>query len=482
MYNSKPILMKFITKLHYILLLIVVFTTSLTSCSDEFLEIIPKGRLIAEKVVDYDKMFYNLNLVNMRSTNAQVPMGAELVAFEPYFTATDLRTQRLYKWEARVYEDEQNAAELENTMENLYIYNKIINEVMSATEGSEQEKASLQAEALAGRAWVYFMVTNYYGMPYNEETSGTDLGFPIVLEADLVADNFTRATVEENYELMVSDLTKAIPNLPMQVNSRFRFSRAAGKALLGKIYTFMGKYEEAKPMLEQALGEMKNIGIEAGLLDYNNGYRSQRVDTDPESLYGKQIINNWANTSNELVVKPEVMALYQETDLRLQALYVKTARGNNAPYPVEGVYRKQKGSGQTFYGVRVPELYLLLAEVRARLNDLNAATTLLEDFRAHRMPIAEADVPAATASNREALLKYIFDERLREFAALGFHWFDMRRLTVDQDIPTPASNYSHILYDAEGNVIEEYKLTQDRLVLRFPKSVMDQNPNLINND
>ncbi|WP_442845112.1 RagB/SusD family nutrient uptake outer membrane protein [Leeuwenhoekiella sp. H156] len=474
--------MKFIFKHLYILLLSVVFTTTVTSCSDEFLEIIPKGRLIAEKVVDYDKMFYNLNLVNMRSTNAQVPMGAELVAFEPYFTATDLRTQRLYKWEGRIYEDEQNAAELENTMENLYIYNKIINEVMSATEGSEQEKASLRAEALAGRAWVYFMVTNYYGLPYNEETSDTDLGFPIVLEADLVANNFTRATVEENYELMVSDLTQAIPNLPVQVESRFRFSRAAGKALLGKVYTFMGKFEEARPMLEQALSEMNNIGIEAGLLDYNKGYRSQRVDTDPESLYGKQIINNWANTSNELVVRSEVMDLYEESDLRLKALYVKTSRGNNAVYPVEGVYRKQIGSGQTFYGVRVPELYLLLAEVRARLNDLNTATSLLEDFRAHRMPITEAGVPATTASNREALLRYIFDERLREFAALGYHWFDMRRLTVDADLPTPVSEYSHILYNAEGTVLEEYTLTQDRLVLRFPQTVIDQNPNLINNN
>ena len=482
MYNSKPILMKFISKLYILLVFLVASTISLTSCSEEFLEIIPKGQLIAEKVIDYDKMFYNLNLINMRSTNAQVPLGAELAAFEPYFGAADLRTQRLYKWEARVYEDEQNAAELENTMENLYIYNKIINEVMSATEGSEQEKLALRAEALAGRAWVYFMLTNYYGMPYNEETSGSELGFPMVLEADLVADNFTRATVKENYELMVSDLTTAIPNLPTQVESRFRFSRAAGKALLGKIYTFMGKFEEARPMLEQALTELNSIGVDARLLDYNNGYSSQRVDTDPESLYGKQFVNNWANTSNELVVKAEVMDLYEENDIRLNALYVTTARGSGAPYPVEGVYRKQKGSGQTFFGVRVPEVYLLLAEVRARVNDLDAATELLEDFRAHRMPLEEAGIPAATASNRETLIEYIFDERLREFAALGYHWFDMRRLTVDPDIPTPVNAYTHTVYNTDGTVQENYELTQQRLVLRFPQSVMDQNPNLINND
>ena len=473
--------MKFISKMHYKVLFFMVSLLLVSSCSDDFLEIIPKGKLIAEKVVDYDKMFYNLSLINMGTTNAQVPLGGEMVAFDPYFSNSDLRTQRLYRWEGLVYEDEQNAAELENTMENLYIYNKIINEVPDATEGSEQEKASLQAEALAGRAWVYFMLINYYGQPYNEETSDTDLGFPIVVEADLVATNFKRATVKEVYEFMVSDLTKAIPNLPTQVISRFRFSRAAGKALLGKIYTFMGKFEEARPMLQDALKEMSSIGIEAELLDYNNGYSSQRVDRDPESLYGKQFVNNWANTSNELVVKPEVMDLFEENDFRLQFLFSQTARAGGA-YPLEGVYRKQKGSGQTFFGVRVPELYLLNAEIKCRTNDLAGAVKVLKDFRAHRMPVDHAGIPEDIANDKIKLLKFIFDERLREFAALGYHWFDMRRLTVDPVIPTPFTAYSHTVYNADGSVKGEYDLTKERLVIRFPQTVMDQNPNLINND
>ncbi len=473
--------MKLIHKINYKALSFCVIILMLNSCSEEFLEIIPKGKLIGEKVVDYDKLFYNLNLINMGATNAQVPLGTELLAVESFFSSTDLRTQKLYRWEADIYNDEDNSSELELTMENLYIYNKIINEIMDATEGSEIQKKSILAEAKAGRAWTYFLLINYYGLPYNEVTSSTDLGFPIIKEADLVAKDFKRATVKEVYDFIVNDLTMAIPDLPTNVVSRFRFTQPAGKALLGKVYTFMGKFSEAKPLLDDALTDMSNVGIEVHLIDYNQGYKSQRVDTDPESLYGKQFVNNWANTNNELIVKPEVMGLYGENDLRLKYLYSNKAR-TGAVYAIDGAYRKVTGSGQTAFGVRVPEIYLLNAEVKARLNELPAAVEVLLSFRKNRMPEADALVPSSIASNKIELVKFIFDERLREFAALGFHWFDIRRLTVDKDIPEPVSSYTHTLYNSDGSVKNEYALTKNRLVLRFPKTVMDQNPNLTNND
>ncbi|WMI64136.1 RagB/SusD family nutrient uptake outer membrane protein [Aestuariibaculum sp. YM273] len=465
--------------IHY-KLLFLLFAAIFTSCSDDFLEVIPKGRLIAEKVVDYDKMFYNLNLVNMRSTNAQVPLGPEFIAFEPQFSSADLRTQRLYKWEALVYEAEQNSGELENTMENLYIYNKIINEVLQATDGLEQDKLALQAEAKVGRAWVYLLLINYYGLPYNSETSATDLGFPLITEADLVASNFTRATVKEVYDFIIEDLTSAIPYLPTSVISRFRLTKATGNALLGKTYMFMGEFDKAEPYLEDAYNQMSNMGIEARLIDHNQGYSGQRVDTDPESLYGKQIVNNWANTSSEFAVKPEVMALYNENDLRLN-LYSPNIRGGGA-YSVEGANRKVTGSGQTACGVRIQEIYLFNAEVKCRLNDLEGAVEVLEEFRRHRMPAEFAVVPTDITSDKEALLRFIFDERLREFAGLGFYWFDVRRLTVDVDIPTPVSNFTHTVYDSQGNVVSSHTLTKERLVLRFPQTVLDQNPNLTDND
>jgi len=473
--------MKNIYKAYYKILIclsILVFG----SCSNEFLEIVPKGQLIGEKVVDYDKLFYNLNLVNLRSANGQAYLGAESTAFEPFFGNTELRRQRFFKWEANVYDNDENMGELEVPMENLYIYNKIINEILIATDGTEEQKRVLQAEAKAGRAWVYFLMVNYFGMPYNDQTSSTDLGFPIVTVADLAATDFKRATVQENYDLIIKDLTEAIPDLPTGIDSRFRFTRAAAKGLLGKVYTFMGKFAEARPLLDEALVEQYNIGIEVGLIDYNEQYERPNAQLDPQNLYGKQIvIAAIANRQYELVVKPEVMALYNENDLRFQLLYTPSLQSGD-PIPIDGAYKKNVGTSQSQIGVRVPELYLLSAEVKCRLNDLSGAVDDVEFLRERRLMPGFSEVPAEIASDREALLRFIFDERLREFALEGYHWFDMRRLTVDPDLATPVSSYTHKIYNADGSLQDEYQLTQERLVIKFSPTVMDQNPNLINND
>ena len=68
-------------------------------------------------------------------------------------------------------------------------------------------------EAMAGRAWTYFLLINYYGKPYSAATAATDPGFPIIQVADVTTTTFTRASVQEVYDFIIKDLTTAIPNL-----------------------------------------------------------------------------------------------------------------------------------------------------------------------------------------------------------------------------------------------------------------------------
>ena len=67
-------------------------------------------------------------------------MGDEIAAVEPYFSGAALRSQRLFRWDDLIYEPEQNAPELAVPMTNIYLYNKVIAEVMNSTDGTEQEK------------------------------------------------------------------------------------------------------------------------------------------------------------------------------------------------------------------------------------------------------------------------------------------------------------------------------------------------------
>lgn len=466
----------------------ILLYSLLFSCKKSFLEVTPKGKLIAQNVSDYNLLLNNLELVNI-DASAQVPMGDEVAAVEPYFSGAAVKTQRLFRWDNVVYEPSENAAETEVPLKNIYTYNKIINEVPAAADGTEQQKRSIQAEALAGRAWTNFLLINYFGKPYQAATAAADPGFPVLKQADVTETKFTRASVKEVYDFIIDDLTRAIPNLPEKTTHRIRMSKAAAEGLLGKVYLFMGKPNEALAQLNAAITDLGNSVIPVGLYDYNVtfgpggdflpiGLFGPLYPYTPnirESLYGKQAFNYWTFSANELVITKKTADLYDATDLRLN-FYAKAAFFG-PDYP-NGLLRKI-GPSSLQFGVLVPDLYLLRAECKARLNDLTGAKEDVETLRKNRMPLASSAVPAAIASQQLSLLKFIFEERIREFAVNGYRWFDMRRLSVDPLFGN--STFTHTLYSETGSVLSTFTFKPERFVLRFPQKVMDENPGMQNN-
>lgn len=474
-----------------ILLLLVI---SSVSCKKSFLEITPKGKLIAQKTADYDLLLNNLDLLNVTNVGldalAQVPMGDEVAAIDQYFTGAALRTQRLFQWEDVIYEPEQDANEMVYTMKSIYTYNKIINEVMNSTEGTDQQKKSLQAEAMAGRAWTYFLLINYYGKPYSA-SAATDPGYPIVKESDVTQDKFTRASVKEVYDFIVSDLTTAIPNLP-NTTHRLRMSKAAAEATLGKVYVFMGKYTEALQQLNAALADLSGTAIPVAFYDYNStfapggaflpvslfGPAYPTVVNNTENIYSKQFVDNWTFTNSEIVITSQTAALYGADDLR-RKFYGNTPFPAGTPYP-NGMLRR-KGPIAVQFGVILPDIYLLRAECKARLNDLSGAKADVEALRVKRMPAASATVADAVATDQTALIKFILDERIREFAVQGFRWFDMRRLSVDPQFSSMVGTTHNLYSYSSGTILSTFTLKPERLVMRFPEKVINQNPGMQNN-
>ena len=466
----------------------VLLTTALVSCKKDFLEVVPKGKLVAQKVSDYSLLLSNLDLINIGAI-AQVAMSDEVAAIEPYFTGASLKTQRLFRWDDVIYQPGEDAAEIKAPMQNIYLFNKIINEVPNATEGTEQQKDAIAAEAMAGRAWTYFLLINYFGKPYNQSTSATDPGFPIVKDADVTATKFTRASVKEVYDFIVNDLLTAIPNLPSKTTHRARMSKAAAEGLLGKVYLFMGNSNDALPQLNAALTDIGNAEIPVRLYDYNVtfapggaflpiGLFGPAYPSTPniqESVFAKQGYNSWTFSASELVLSRQTVDLFDTSDLRLK-FYSKAAYFG-PDYP-NGLLRKM-GPSNLQYGVLVSDLYLLRAECKARLNDLPGAKTDLETLRKNRMPLANSNVPVAIASQQLPLLKFIFDERIREFAVMGYRWFDMRRLSVDPLFSN--GTFTHTLYLATGSVASTFTLKPERLTLRLPQKLMDENPGMQNN-
>ena len=457
------------------LLLVFVLLTTLASCKKSFLEILPKGRIIATKTSDYDLLLNQLDLINIPS-NSQVLLGDEISFIEPGWTGATFKEKQLFKWEPDLYNADEDASETLIPTRNLYIYNKVINEVMDATEGTELTKKSIQAEAYAGRAWTNFLLIQYFGKPYQASTAATDPGFPLINQADINAKNFTRASVQQIYDLIVSDLTNAIPNITsVGVPFRSRMSKAAAQGILAKVYIFMGKYEEALPLLNASIDNLSKSAVNTSLVNYTTAFQgSPTIVNDIENVYAKNMSYPYASAGNRLLwLTPEAAALFKASDQRLIRLYLSTTFPNGLK-----LY-KRTVTGTYNIGLRVPDLYLLRAEVKARLEDLAGAKADVELLRQNRMPAADVPVPAAIAANKPALLKFIIEERIREFAVTGYRWFDMRRLSVDPLFGT--NTFQHLVYNATGVVSETFNFKPERFVLRFSPKIMSENPTLQNN-
>jgi hypothetical protein len=128
-------------------------------------------------------------------------------------------------------------------------------------------------------------------------------------------------------------------------------------------------------------------------------------------------------------------------------------------------------------GIYLPDVELMQAECEARAGNIEAATSIVTSFREKRMPADEAKVAVI---EKNGLIRFIVEERVREFALYGWRWFDMRRLSNDPLFKDQV--YEHKIYGAkEGKDIETIKLPTERLTLRFPIGVISRNPGMENN-
>lgn len=481
--------MKYILKYKIYLPVLFTITMVLGSCNKEFLEVVPKGRLIAEKTADYDKILNSTNFTNFSMVPIYTVLGDEVIARDPLFGARPTFDQRLFRYEDNLYEPEAEPTQITTLTKLLYLCNKIINEVMDSSGGTDSEKRVIQAEALTARAWLYMHFTTLFTKPYSAATANTDEGFAIIKDAD-INRTYVRATLQQHYDFMIEDLKAAIPNLPTIITSRYRATQAVAQALLGKVYLSMGKFSDALPYLNGAITNITgNTGLVTKIYDYNiemlvggalysasmatSGPATITLPNNVESIYSRQDINLYSSSGNSyFVLNPAVAAKYSTTDHRR-----KCYNSTNLPYPAGALRRLWPLIQPT--GMNIPEIYLMRAECRARANTLYGANSAEEDLlylRQRRIPVASAAVPAGMTQTQ--MIQFVIDERLREYAFSGLRWFDMRRLSVD---PLFSSvTYTHTLHFADGTS-QNYPLRPERLTLKIPGRILRDNPEMKDN-
>jgi hypothetical protein len=130
-------------------------------------------------------------------------------------------------------------------------------------------------------------------------------------------------------------------------------------------------------------------------------------------------------------------------------------------------------------GMRTAEVYLILAEAYARLDDLTNAVATLNQLRVKRIKGNEA-IMTQPASKQE-MVKAVIDERRKELL-FGFNRFwDLKRLNVESEYAkTIVRTFPLVSTDTEK---ETYTLAPDShlYIIPFPISVISKNPNITYN-
>lgn len=475
--------------------IVVCMLVFIAGCKQSYLEFDQKGKLVPQTADDYQLLMNNNSFYNYSyPTGWSIPMlmGDEISVQSVYYNRMGSLIKRPFTWDAMIYNAADNTPDITTFLRNLYSLNVIINNVMDS-EGSVTQKQNVLAQALATRAWINFQLVNFYCKPYDSSTASQDPGFPIITEADINGNSYSRGTVQQMYDFIIKDLTDAIAGLPLENGVRTLMSKPDARGILGKVYLFIGKPDEARTLLNQALADVETMTNGPRLYDYNKtfatggsflpigttGPPSPLLNTTDytESLVFKTYGNfNGTQFGNAgIVLKPEIAALFEPSDFRLKFYSHKNPDGTIMP---ANLLRKY-GVRYTRFGLELPELYLLIAEAEARLNDLTAAVATLETFRSKRMPVEDALVPAGIASSQKTLLKFIMDERLREYAAEGYRWFDMRRTSVDPLFSK--EDYTHYIYETDGTFTTISLNQPSRLTLKIPPAILSANPDMQDN-
>ncbi|MDQ0106761.1 hypothetical protein J2T02_001872 [Chitinophaga terrae (ex Kim and Jung 2007)] len=324
--------------------------------------------------------------------------------------------------------------------------------------GTDAEKNRVKGEALAVRAYYYFILANMYGEPYNHNPQS--LCVPLKLNSSITESQMKQNTVAEVYAQVVADLNEAAGLMdPLPIARKdFHINQPAIHMLLSRVYLYMEKYNDVVSETNKAFAQGAMLADltampYANWLTYNN--------PEVEWLFG----GNTQGDQSTYIPAAAFRATFDPADVRItQGIQVQS--NNNVP-----LVTKLPTGGQLGQTIRTPEAILNRAEANVQLGKLSDALKDLNDLRRTRIP-GYTDV---SISDKAALLLAVREERRKEFCFEGFRWFDLRRYGM----PAITHRYQEDL----GGPILQFKLAEKdpAYTLPFPSSLLQRNPELKQN-
>ena len=466
----------------------LAFSVALSGC-DSYIDITPKGSI----TVDSTAQYYELIVNPMRSYNPAAfwHLTDDALAKESFILGYENLSFHGINY---TFNEKANRTILSdnNLYENMYAHimrSNLVIDNIDGTQGSAELKTLAKAEARTFRAFDHFLAVNTYARAYDPATAAQDGGVCIMEHYDLEATP-RKATVAEVYDFIIRDLEESVDLLQEQPANIYHPNRAFGYALLAKVYLFHRDWEKARAAAE------KSLKLNSTLIDYNvikdaggiARYTVYAKDNNPEILSYHWMGSGWTNEQATYyyygLISPELKALFEPEDLRY-SLFLRDTGNSIASYfdydSGGAIWTPATTTNRFTYmsvGLRTAEVYLIMAEAYARLNQLAEATDYVNRLRANRLSGTNTHLP--TPTTQKEMIQTIITERRKELL-FGFNrFFDLKRFNLEPEFQKTVTREYPVVNASESHPKQTYTLRPDsRLyIIPFPRSARDKNPNL----
>ena len=300
--------------------------------------------------------------------------------------------------------------------------NNVIASAPSVSDPSFNVNSAI-GEARTLRAFHYFNLLRLYGGSAEGFNQNGGLGLPLYTTPTLSAEDAApkaRATEAETWSLIMEDLEFGVSNLGA-AKSRGRITRFVAQALKARAHLYRGEWAAA----EVAASDVIDNGGYTLLpgASYSNIWLGQNT---AEGIWELQYDVNNTNSiafwyyptslggRNEFTSTASLNTAHEDNDVR------KVVNVSVNPANKTQKYTRISGTDNVML-VRLPEMYLIRAEARARQNKISDAVA---DLNVIRSRAGLSDVNPATADD---VVAAILKERRFEFAHEGHRWFDLKR-------------------------------------------------------
>lgn len=380
-----------------------------------------------------------------------------------------LNPQGWYQWDYRHENREPTYRRVNFVWDFLYETVNQANVMLQGLETSsfsEATRQAFQAEARAIRAWAYFELVREF-----QHTLAANPGAPAVpvyLEpATAASQGNTRATVQEVYEQITSDLEFAVQHAPPDRLVKSHFNINVVQGLAARVYLEMQEWEKAR---DAAIAAREGFPLSPEA--YDNGFNDLSnpewiwafPQTADQTVYYGTPASFWDHFVlgyNNFYINENLVNQFSDTDVR--NLFYQMGEEGFSKY-VTTKFTQREDFADDFVMMRSAEMYLIEAEARAELGNEATAAEVLLQLQQNRDPNAEA-----SGNTGDDLIDEILMERRKElYGEFGVHFLDIKR----RQLPLERTG------NHPPNFTFSFPANSERFILKIPQRELDANINI----